>query len=254
VDGLEWWVPAPATQSDESIRRMLAKQGLPYRAISQTRDFALGGVMLDLGANIGATAIPRAVLGDAHTVICAEPDPLNYECLVANVVRNGLEGLVLADRVAIGDHVGPARLSRGKMPGSHRVLHESLQDGGEDLLVPSITLDRWVTYHEVDARDVTFVKIDTQGSEAHVLNGAQTMLSLPHVTWQIEIAPRLLRLAGSDPAALYALLRARFTHFIDLNPDAPGERLRPIGDLGAAIDYLERGDAAQTDLVLYHKV
>jgi FkbM family methyltransferase len=248
----------------------MAKQGLPYRAISQTRDAIVGGVMLDLGANIGATAIPRAILGDARLVLCAEPDELNYRCLVANITRNRLEGLVLPEQVAIGDRVGTAALARGKMPGSHRVVHGAVHGvvsgdapaaadavavappaSSAGPLVRSTTLDAWLAQHDVAPADVTFVKVDTQGSELHVLNGAAGLLRQAQVTWQIELAPRLLQLAGSEPAQLYGLLRERFTHFIDLNPDASGERLRPIADLAGALDYLDGGAIDQTDLVLY---
>ncbi|HEV8319123.1 MAG TPA: FkbM family methyltransferase [Vicinamibacterales bacterium] len=251
VDGLVWWVPALPTQSVASIKRMLAKQTLPYRAISQTRDLAVGGIMLDIGANIGATAIPRAILGDARAVFCAEPDELNYRCLVANVVQNGFSGFVLPDRVAISDRTGEVVLERGKMPGSHRVVHVAPDTIEGRRRVPSMTLDDWMAHHAIDVRGVTFIKIDTQGSEVHVLTGAAALLGVAIVAWQIEVAPRLLRLAGSDPATLYRMMKAHFTHFIDLNVDAAGPRLRSIADLDGALEYLERGEAPQTDVVVY---
>jgi glycosyltransferase involved in cell wall biosynthesis len=70
-------------------------------------------------------------------------------------------------------------------------------------------------------------------------------------SWQIEVAPRLLRLANSDPATLYRMMKAHFTHFIDLNVDAAGPRLRSIAHLDTALEYLERGEAPQTDVVVY---
>jgi len=251
VDGLMWWVPTPPTQSAASIERTLAKQSVPYRAISQTRDLAVGGIRLDIGANIGATAIPRAILGDAQAVFCAEPDEINHRCLVANVVQNGLSGLVLPDRVAISNRTGEVIIERGKMPGGHRIVHAAPGTMDGDLRVPSKTLDDWVAHHAIDGRDLTFIKIDTQGSEVHVLTGAATLLALPVVAWQIEVAPRLLRLAGSDPATLYRMMKAHFTYFMDLNVDAPGSRVRSIADLDATLEYLERGEAPQTDVVAY---
>ena len=248
VDGLEWWVPAPPTQSAASIERSINKQSLPYRAISQTRDLALGGIVLDIGGNIGATAIPRAVLGDARLVLCAEPDGLNYRCLVANVVGNGLAGLVLPEQTAISDRVGTVEIARGKMPGSHRIVHATPEPS---LSVPSTTIDAWVARHGIDVRDVTFVKIDTQGSEVHVLSGASTLLAQPGVGWQVEIAPGLLRMAGHEPSVLYALLQAHFTHFIDLNADASGPRVREIGDLTTALAYLEHAEQLHTDVLAY---
>jgi hypothetical protein len=141
-------------------------------------------------------------------------------------------------------------LSRGKMSGSHRVLYGGASSGGAES-VRCTTLDAWVTERSIDLMDVTFIKVDTQGSELHVLAGATQVLDVPHIAWQIEIAPAHLRLAGSDPGALYQLLAGRFTHFVDLNPEAEGPRLRQTTDLADAMAYLDADADAQTDVVLY---
>src|SRR6185436_11482148 len=104
IDGLLWWLAVPRTEETAFAERMLTKERFPYRALTQTRELAIGGIMLDLGANIGRTSIPRAIAGDATAVYCAEPDPLNFACLFRNVVDNGLQGLVLPDNVAITDN------------------------------------------------------------------------------------------------------------------------------------------------------
>jgi FkbM family methyltransferase len=230
---------------------MLLKQRFPYVGITQTREVTVGGVMLDVGANVGRMAIPRAILGDSTRVYCAEADDLNYDCLVANIRDNGLGGLVVPDRVAISDRSGCIALCPGKLSGSHWVTYAGPKSGQSTRLVPCTTLDAWVERHAIDLSDVTFVKVDTQGSEVHVLAGASRVLSQRHVAWQIEIAPGHLQRAGSDPRTLYSLLAAHFSHFYDLNPNADGPRLRRISELAAALGYLERADDAQTDIVVY---
>ena len=199
IDGLTWWVPVQPTQSAASVARMLLKQRFPYVGIAQTRDVSVGGVMLDIGANVGRMSIPRVILGDSTRAICAEPDELNYQCLCANIRENRLAGLVVADRVAISDRDGFLPLQRGSVSGSHRVVHAS-PAAEEEETVPCTTLDAWVERHGIDLAEVTFVKVDTQGSELHVLSGASRVLAQPHIAWQIEIAPGHLRLAGSEPA------------------------------------------------------
>ncbi len=41
IDGLTWWIPAPATRSAAAIERTILKQKIPYRSISQAGDLAM---------------------------------------------------------------------------------------------------------------------------------------------------------------------------------------------------------------------
>ena len=112
VLGLNWWMPVIRPQPSGPSAAWLAKQRFPYRALTQTRELAIGGVMLDIGANIGRMSISRVVMGDVVAAYCAEPDPLNYACLVGNIVDNDLNGLLLPDRLAIADRDGTVILRR----------------------------------------------------------------------------------------------------------------------------------------------
>ena len=67
----------------------------------------------------------------------------------------------------------------------------------------------------------------------------------------LEFSPRHLQKAGREPAAFIAHMQAVFTHFIDLNPQAPGERVRPIAELPEALAYLER---SFTNLLAYRRI
>ena len=102
VRGLRWWMPVVRPQPGGVAAAWIAKQRFPYRALTQTRELAVGGIMLDIGANTGRMSIPRVVLGDVVAAYCAEPDPLNYACLVGNVVDNNMNGLLLPDRTRAG--------------------------------------------------------------------------------------------------------------------------------------------------------
>ncbi len=250
LQGLTWWVPVLKPGDELPGSPWLAKQRFPYRTIAQTRELAVGGIMLDLGCNLGRMAISRAVLGDVMAVYGAEPDPLNYACLVRNVVANGLAGLVMPDHCAIGDRDGTARLKRAGSSGGHHVE----RDGGSDLTeVPMYTLDSWVRRLGIDLDLVTFVKVDVQGYEPYVLAGAAATLAHRHVVWQMEISPSLLRQAGTEPADLYARLSSHFSHFTDLNKNASGGRGRPTRELADALGYIEGGHHDQTDLVLFNQ-
>ena len=250
VDGLAWSVPLTCPDDADAVARYVGKQDFPYRVIAQTREIALGGVMLDIGANNGRMSIPRVILGDVEAVYCAEPDPLNYHCLAANVRDNGLSGLVLPDRIAVAAEDGVARLARKKSAGGHMIVEPGVATRRETIDVACLTLDTWLERLGVDPRQVSFVKVDVQGSEVHVLRGAGRLLACPHVAWQVEIDPALLRTRGAGMDALLRLFETHFTHFVDLNRRARGPRVRPVAHLARGLGYLEAGPMARTDVLL----
>jgi FkbM family methyltransferase len=250
-DTLTWWVPLSAPDDLAAVEHALTHQHFPYRVITQTRELAVGGVMLDIGANTGRTSIPRVILGDVTLAYCAEPEPLNYACLVRNVKDNQLTGLVLPDHLAIGSEDGVVRLERTKSTGGHRVLAADASSKREVVEVRSLRLDTWVERLGIDLMQVRFVKVDAQGSEVDVLRGAARALARKHIAWQIEIDLKLLARRGLEASDLYGLMQQNFTHFIDLNGRLTGARVRPVGELPEALAYVTGGTAGRTDVLLF---
>jgi FkbM family methyltransferase len=246
ADGLRWWVPR-----DRRGRRQAPQQWLRLRPILQSREVATGAVMLDIGAHVGRMAIPRVLLGDGQAVYAAEPDPLNYTCLVHAVVANGLRGCVLPDQVAIGARNGTASLLRSRSSGGHRLAAgHPAPPGAEVIEVAETTLDAWVTKLGVEIADISFVQVDTQGTECDVLAGASRLLASPHIAWEIRIDPRLIASAGHTLDELMDVLARSFTHVIDLHKRASGPRVRPTSELKTALEYLWT-DEAETEVLLY---
>jgi FkbM family methyltransferase len=250
VDSLPWWTPLLAPDDPAAVERALRQQDFPYRALTQTRELAVGGIMLDIGANTGRMAIPRAILGDVQQVYCAEPDPLNYACLVRNVRDNGLCGLVMPDRVAIGSENTTVRMMQGKSSGGHRVVSDDVKAWRRTIDVPSLTLDTWCERLGIDLQQVAFVKVDTQGFELRVLRGASRVLACPHIAWQIEIDTAMVRPQDDSTGDVLAMLQQHFTHFIDLHKQARGDRVCPMSALPASLAYLRKGKG-RTDILAF---
>lgn len=254
VAGLTMWVPR---DRHGALGKRLRKGWLPFREILAQRELGVGNVMLDIGANVGVTAIPRVIAGDAQRVYAAEPEPLNYACLVRNVIENDLRGLVLPDHAAISDVDGEVTLRRSDSMSNHVIVPDvdgaSEADGIRRVRVPAYTLDTWVRRHEIEPESISFVKVDTQGWESHVLAGASDLLRFRHIAWAIEFAPRLLARSGRDVRTLLEQIERHFTHVIDTRGDPDWPRAFPVGHLRKALAYiLERETHTFTNLVLYN--
>lgn len=249
--GLSWWLPSRTSGSGGISQRLADKRQLPLREILETRDLAIGRVMLDIGANVGTTSITRVVLGDFDRVYAAEPDHGNYACLVRNVVANDVRGLIMPDRVAIGDSDGEMTLRRLHSGTHHLVVRASDVAESERLVVPCVTLDTWVRRFGIDLFEVAFIKSDTQGWDIRVLAGASGVLAHKHIAWQVEFSPAMLQRAGGSLAEAYESMEAHFTHFIDLRGDS-GARVRRTSELRDALAYVEAGRRRYTNVLLYN--
>jgi FkbM family methyltransferase len=141
-------------------------------AIEQARP---GTVAIDVGANVGMFTVPLALaVGPSGRVLTIEPSPENVRRLERNLDLNSLENVVV-EPIAVGDKAGRLVLQLASDPGFHSTaeIAES-RSVDESLTVKAETLDQvWLRAH---APNVTFVKIDTEGSEDAVLRGAEQIL------------------------------------------------------------------------------
>lgn len=248
LSGLRLWVPLDGRQPERLLRA--SSQDIPFSVILQTREVAIGGLMLDIGANLGRTSLPRVLLGDVRAVYAAEADEDNYQCLVHAVADNGLRGFVLPDHLAISAVDGTATLRKSRFVGGHRLLKHVTRPV-ETATVRTRRIDTWLSDLGVDPGEISFVKVDVQGWETEVLQGACGLLSRRSAAWQLEVDPGLLRAAGSDPRDLIAAAQRHFTHFVDLVADSRGLRHRSIGELPEALEPRPDGELPRTDLIFY---
>jgi hypothetical protein len=84
-----------------------------------------------------------------------------------------------------------------------------------------------------------------------VLRGATRLLEQKHVAWQMEIDPPLLAERQVTTGELYETLARHFTHFIDLNRQMAGPRVRPAAEMAAALAYILEPTDGRTDVLLF---
>lgn len=143
---------------------------------------ARGGTVFDVGAHVGLVGIEVAARRGAAgvTVHAFEPNPVNAASLRRNLERNpGLD--LMLNEVAVGERDGEARIGWAAvgtdLAGSRIVSPEQASGlaGAEVRGVRMITLDGYVAARRIERVDV--VKLDVEGHELAVLDGASRLLA-----------------------------------------------------------------------------
>jgi len=167
-------------------------------------------VMVDVGANIGDTAIPSALRAPHGTFLCIEGSPGYFSFLKRNVERAGMTGRFLLREQLCGE---TGDLGRGLAIESNfgsGVVKPS--DGGE--LPPLATLDGILEEAGLLER-VSLIKVDTDGFDYRVLRGGRKCLETRRPVLYFELAPTVLRDQEEDPLGIFPMLReCGYSHFL----------------------------------------
>jgi FkbM family methyltransferase len=168
-----------------------------------------GDIYLDIGANIGLfTLIAARRVGRSGRVFAFEPVSSTYESLLQNISLNRFKN-VRAYQFALSDAMGSAEMTVS-LDGFDGRNSMAKPTGGEKFTKETVaisTLDHFVTDTHL-AGKITMVKIDVEGWEIHVLEGAKTALAAPDAPLlQVEFTEEALRMANSSSKDLYQTLK-----------------------------------------------
>lgn len=130
-------------------------------------------LFVDVGANVGSYTILASAVCGAHS-IAFEPGEPALAGLRGNVAANKVTDLVDVRIQAVGGTPGPRRFSTGQ--GSTNQLVDADYPGAGEI-VPCTSLDSVLA-----GMSPMLIKIDVEGAEAEVLEGARQLLAsgLPH--------------------------------------------------------------------------
>lgn len=159
-------------------RGMTGATGNFYCGLHEYEDMAFvlkvlraGDCFIDVGANVGSYTVLAASRGAA--VLAFEPIRATYDRLRRNVAVNRFEGLVRAENAGVGAAKGELRFTTSLDTVNH-VATEG--ETGPVTIVPVVPLDGV----ETPPGDV-FVKIDVEGFEKSVLQGAAGLFASDRV-------------------------------------------------------------------------
>jgi FkbM family methyltransferase len=136
-----------------------------------------GMVAYDIGANVGAFTLQLAYLvGESGKVIAFEPDPANFDCLVASLDKSGLHW-VTPMRCAIAEASGTARFDQrgGAFSGRLVTANAAYAPTNNIMDVTTWSVDDLVRSSTLPAPDV--VKLDVEGNEALVIRGMRQVMT-----------------------------------------------------------------------------
>jgi FkbM family methyltransferase len=167
------------------------------------REVRAGDHVAEVGANVGLYALAFAGrVGTAGHVTAFEPDPESSLALEANISVNGWEDRVTVIRAAVGESNGQVRFAAARGLES-RI--ETRPDGrGGTITVPMVTLD-----DSLAGRPVDVIKIDVEGFEQNVIQGARRMLTEDRSRSRamlVEVHPFAWTTTGTTSASFLALL------------------------------------------------
>lgn len=191
-DYILWWGFVHGYESDPCLR--LSRQLL-----------LPGDTVIDVGANIGLWAMGAARrVGTRGRLYAFEPDPSNFTRLVRNLKLNNLE-YVHHNQLALSDQDGPVLFFVARNGNSGMGGLSAREGVDQAISVECTTLERYCQRYGVERID--FIKLDIEGSEQSVLQGAIPFLAAPNgPALMFEADDSLASAHGNSTQALKAML------------------------------------------------
>jgi FkbM family methyltransferase len=225
---------------DEFVQRKHFFHSYERRELAFLHRFLRAGdVYVDVGANVGVLTVEGATaVGSSGRTVAVEPIPTNVDRLRANAAlqRDATIDVVAA---AIGATTGVLSLGLtaqqaavGNMGSYSSTAAESSLESA--LEVPLRRLDDVVDEVVGTGRRIRLLKIDVEGMEADVLDGASGLLGSGRI--DAVLFERNAALSDGRPESILT------GHGFDVQRLAVGARLKPLGT--ARPNRTERGSAA----------
>ena len=153
--------------------------------------------ILDIGAWVGTWSLSMNEF--CGRVVAFEPDKVHYECLVKNVPED-----IETHQLAVGSEQKMISLSEDDFTQSKRVIGEGT--------IPMVTID------SLGLEDIDLIKIDVEGYEMEVLNGASEALAQTTYV-MIELNNNSKKYGSSNGQITKFLTQRGFSQLIRTWPD-----------------------------------
>ncbi|MBD2296492.1 FkbM family methyltransferase [Anabaena sphaerica FACHB-251] len=203
----------------ETLKIVIPKTGsgaaIYYQEFSEpeTADFLLrflrpGMVMFDIGAHIGEyTLLAAKIVGASGQIYAFEPQSHLFPILSQSVEMNGFTQVVL-NCAAVSDYVGEIEFQILDEPTLSSIRKQVVSEQLAKIVsVDCTSLDDYWLNQE---RKIDLIKVDVEGAEKFVFQGATRLLNLPsHLApiWIFEYAPNSYADFGYQSLEILQLLK-----------------------------------------------
>jgi FkbM family methyltransferase len=170
--------------ANESVgwRLIAAKEYEDWEMDSLAQLIRRDDTCIDVGANVGLYTVFMAQHATSGSVIAFEPVPLNRDLLSLNVRLNQLSNVAIHGSV-VSDTSDPVRFSITVDGAYSSIRNTGRRTIQQEIIAEATTLDREFLGSR---RRIDVVKIDVEGAELLVIQGAKQLLSDP------DMRPRVL--------------------------------------------------------------
>jgi FkbM family methyltransferase len=148
-----------------------------------------GDCFYDVGAHIGFYSLIAArIVGQAGNIIAFEPDPDNAETLRENASKNDFSAVSVVC-AAMSDKDGVVRFHRSTQSDASRMSGMVISNNlpgmpeSETFSCQAVSLDSFCSSHPAP----NLIKIDVEGAELQVLDGARSLLAQKKPVLIIEV-------------------------------------------------------------------
>lgn len=204
---------------------------------------------VDIGANIGWYSLVAAhALGARGHVHSFEPEPRNLAKLKSNILINNLENITV-NEWALSSKSGTATLHVSDINlGDHSLFALNSRPG-----IKNVLRDRLDRYKGIDHVRPLVIKLDVQGGEFDVLEGARGVMEIQtrDLVLLCEVAPAALAAAGRSTSELASLLSGFGFAAALVDPRSP--RIIPMS-WPRLVQFVEQGPDTECDVVAYRRM
>jgi FkbM family methyltransferase len=167
-----WWIPG-----NNNLTKPLLEGKFEAAELAFVERFLQPGMtVLDLGAHRGLyTLLASKRVGPSGRVFAFEPSPRERRALRLHLMLNRRRNVVL-QKYALGNEDGTKDLFvvQGSQTGCNSLRPPIVLSGTVPVRVQVTRLDDWVTTQKISG--IGFIKLDVEGSEMSVLEGAAELL------------------------------------------------------------------------------